>query len=437
VLSRVGTTEGRRVQEAALPRVVDALRWRWKRALIVAALFLVGATAYIESLPARYDGTAVVSLEPRPDAPGAGADIVRVVGPKYVAYANAASTLATLAGGLHEKAGRLEAGTNASLQVDTGNLTITVRLPTADRAARAANAVAVSVVNFSETDPLLSSQIVARALPPGAPAAPQRRLFEAAAVVVALLLGTGVSLLLERGRPRIRSAYDAMAYSGHTVLGTIAPTWALRTDVRSAFQEPAVAASFRTLVTNLEPLLGEHQTVAVTSPSVGDGKSTVAALTAEAAARSGLNTLLIDGDFARPSSRSWGIADSRGGLGAVLDGTADLESAIRPGWIDGLSVLPALPQDKTADVVARRFGDVLAEAADRFDVVLVDAPPLLGSADARGIARMVGGVLLVVRAGTPARLLGEALLALETIRAPVLGLVGNRLRGAARYQYHY
>jgi capsular exopolysaccharide synthesis family protein len=434
VPSLLATTDGRRLEEAALPRALDALRWRWKRALIVAALFLAGATAYIEKLPARYDGTAVVALEPRPGAPS-GADIVRVVGPKYVAYANAPSTLATLAPGLGEKAGRLEAATNASLKFDTGNLSITVRLPTPERAARAANAVADSVVRFSQNDRLLSAEPVARALPPGAPAAPQRRLFEAAALVVALLAGTGVSLLVERGRPRIRSARDAGAYSGLTVLGTIPPSWALRSDVKTAFQEPSVAGAFRTLATNLGSLVNERSTIAVTSPTIGEGKSTVAALAAEAEARAGASVLLVDADMARPSSRAWGAADGDRGLPAVLRGESELDDELRPGWVERLSILPAPRRDDVTDLIPRRLADVLEQAAGRFDLVFVDAPPLLGSADARAIARMTDGVLLVIRAGTPAKQLTDALLALDTVRAPVLGIVGNRLRGAARYYY--
>ena len=58
------------MQEGGLPELLDALRWRWKPTVLIALLFTLGAALYVESLPAQYDGKAVLSIAPRPAGSG-------------------------------------------------------------------------------------------------------------------------------------------------------------------------------------------------------------------------------------------------------------------------------------------------------------------------------------------------------------------------------
>ncbi|HEY7149643.1 MAG TPA: hypothetical protein VH420_09385, partial [Gaiellaceae bacterium] len=64
-------------QEGGLPELLDALRWRWKPTVLIAALFTLGATIYVETLPSQYDGKALLSIGPRL---GQDSSVVRVVG---------------------------------------------------------------------------------------------------------------------------------------------------------------------------------------------------------------------------------------------------------------------------------------------------------------------------------------------------------------------
>ena len=69
----------RLARKAGLPELLDALRWRWRPTLIIALLFAVGSTIYVELLPSKYDGNALLSIAPRP---GVGdANVVRIIGP--------------------------------------------------------------------------------------------------------------------------------------------------------------------------------------------------------------------------------------------------------------------------------------------------------------------------------------------------------------------
>jgi capsular polysaccharide biosynthesis protein len=179
-----------------LPEMVDALRWRWYLVLLVAVPVVVGAALYAESLDPLYDASAIVAISPRPESGQVSADLIRIEAPKYVSYITAPSTLRRLAPRLDEELDDLIDGVTADVQTDTGNITISVRLPTARRASAAANVLAADVVRFSRSDPLLAAQLVAPAAPPRSPAWPPRRLIEAAALLVGLVLGAAVAFLV-------------------------------------------------------------------------------------------------------------------------------------------------------------------------------------------------------------------------------------------------
>jgi capsular exopolysaccharide synthesis family protein len=424
--------------DGGLPALIDALRWRWKPVLLIAALFTLGATIYVESLPSQYDGETILSIAPRAGAERSDANIVRVVGPKYVEFATAPATIDEVADSIGEDPETIEDATDATIATDTGNVMITVRLPSAMRAARAANAIAAEVVRFSRRDPLLVATVVARALPPSEPSAPPRRLLEAAALLIGLLQGIGVTLLLERGRPRLRSWRDLARLTGYPVVGRIPPSRVLRTRPTKAFSDPRTASAFRILRANLEPQVreGDVDVLLVTSPQAAEGKTTVAALLAESLGRLGFRVLLIDADLRRPGVGRLASVSGADGLSSVLRSGGDLNGAVRPGWADGLWLLPTHPDPEAGDLLPRRFGEVVAEARRAFDVVVIDAPPLLGTDDARTLARIARGILLVVSAGSTPANVNEAILAVEALNAPLIGVVGNRFKEAEQPYYY-
>jgi polysaccharide biosynthesis transport protein len=424
-------------EETGLPELLDALRWRWKPAALIAAAVFGGAVVYVESLPSEYDGKAVVSIAPRPDVATVGADTVRVVGPKYVAYVEAPSTAQRVATNVGADVGSVEDAVDATIAPDTGNVTITVRMRSARRAAEIANAYAASVEQFSAQDPLLTAQTVAPAVPSSKPAAPPRRLLEAASLLVGLLVGVGVSLLIERGRPRLRSWRDIAKATGYPVVGRVPGGRALRLRPTEAFADPGTGSAFRTLRANLEPQLRDQEidVILVTSPSRGDGKTTVAALLAESLGRLGMRVLLVDADLKRPRLARLANLDGARGLSAVLRGDASLEDCVQAGWIDDLSLLPTIPDEEAGDLLARRFSEVVQEAREHYDVIVIDTPPLLGTDDARAIAPVAEAVLLVVSAGSMEAYVNEAILAVEALKTPLLGIVGNRLKESRSLYY--
>ncbi|MFL5966865.1 MAG: polysaccharide biosynthesis tyrosine autokinase [Gaiellaceae bacterium] len=417
--------------------LLDALRWRWPVALSIAAAFTLGAVLYVESLPSKYDAHALVSFSPRPNVQGAGSDTVRVLVPKYPSYVIAPATVARVARSIGADPDVVQSEIDAHVTTDTGTMTITARANGPGRAAHLANAFAADVVAASRRDPLLQGQLLAPAVPPTSAAAPHRRLLEFAALLIGLLGGIGLSILIERGRPRLRTWRDMAAMTGYPVLGRIPPARALRSRPMDAMGDPKVGASFRTLRANLEPLApdGKLNVLVVTSATTGDGKTTTSALLAETLARRGMKVLLIDADLRR-SRLSHLLAEQPHGLAAVMRGEAKMRDVVRPGWVPGLLVTPTEISDDAGDLLARRFGALAAEARERFDVVVVDSPPLLGTDDARTLAAAADGVLLVVSARSNPSEVNEAILALESLRAPLMGLVANRLKESKNVYYY-
>jgi len=172
--------------------------------------------------------------------------------------------------------------------------------------------------------------------------------------------------------------------------------------------------------------------IAITSPISGDGKTCTAANLAGAIARGGqLRVLMVDADLRRPSvAKIFGHSDVRRGWGlvdAIVDRRLSLEQIAWPLEPFNLSVVTSRrPHADTYELLASgRFGELLHDARQRFDCVIVDTPPVLPTPDSRLLGEYVDGYIIVVAADkTPRRLLEEAFALLGPNK--ILGLVFNR-----------
>lgn len=172
--------------------------------------------------------------------------------------------------------------------------------------------------------------------------------------------------------------------------------------------------------------------IAITSAVPGDGKTLTAVNLAGAIAKGGqARVLLIDADLRRPSvarilgrghvHRGWGLVD------AILDRRLSLEQIAWRLEDYNLSVVTSRrPQADTYEFLASgRFAELVRDARQRYDFVVLDTPPVLPAPDSRLLAEFIDGYLIVVAADkTPRRLLEETLALLGP--AKILGLVFNR-----------
>ncbi len=200
--------------------------------------------------------------------------------------------------------------------------------------------------------------------------------------------------------------------------------------------------SIRTLRNSI--LLGNfdrcYRSLLVTSAAPGEGKTTTAANLAAAHAEQGRRTLLIDGDLRRPSvHRNFNLPSVIGLSNALLGEIPWREAVIEAEAIPGLFILPAGPPSRHAsDLVGRGLVELLAEASAEFDLVMLDAPPLLGFAEPLQMATAVDGVLVVARAGqTSRKAVATVLATLNRLRAKVVGVVLNEVHKELSDSYNY
>lgn len=191
------------------------------------------------------------------------------------------------------------------------------------------------------------------------------------------------------------------------------------------------AERYQGLRMKLEQLRAEKalRVIAVTSPGAGDGKTLTSINLAGVLAReSDARILLIDADLRRSSvSEQLGLEAGAAGLADLIASSKkQLPELVRRPDKCGFDVLPAGSSSRSVQKLfrAERFAQILAEARERYDYVLLDTAPLVPVFDAAVLARQVDGVILVVAAEkTPRKLLGAALDLLDASK--VVGIVFN------------
>jgi capsular exopolysaccharide synthesis family protein len=170
---------------------------------------------------------------------------------------------------------------------------------------------------------------------------------------------------------------------------------------------------------------GVPKSFAVTSTRPAEGKSTTSVALARALARSNVRTLLVDGDMRSPSLHSLFEVKNRLGLSNFLSGTEDLDELVHTTPVANLSLMTAGPQPPNAAELlsGERFRHLLQLLGTRFDHIVVDAPPVLGLADAPLIGNAVEGVVFVLEAHGTKK--GSARVAISRLRAAHAQVIGG------------
>jgi succinoglycan biosynthesis transport protein ExoP len=182
------------------------------------------------------------------------------------------------------------------------------------------------------------------------------------------------------------------------------------------------------------------RSVLLTSASPSEGKSTVAAHLAVTHARQHKRTLLIDGDLRRPSvHRLFQLPNQVGLSNVLMKQTSWMGAVIAMDEPEGLDILPAGPSSRRAsDLIGMGLAEVIEEATREYDLVVLDAPPLLGFAEPLQMATAVDGVIVVARAGdTSRKALSTVLTTLLRLRANLVGVVLNEVHREVSNGYYY
>ncbi len=278
-----------------------------------------------------------------------------------------------------------------------------------------------------------------------APVSPNLILNLVVGTLLGAIVGVGAAVLREIFDDTVKSPEELSEVTGSAVM-TVVPfdSSVTKHPLISDDDAPATRGEpFRVLRTNLQfaEIDGRQQTLLVTSAVPDEGKTVTAVNLALALAQAGRDVLLIDGDLRKPNvARMLGL-DNAVGLMTVLFGSADLSSCVQR-HSSGLHVLGTGPQPPNPAEVLETdaLKDLLNRARGEYDVVIIDAPPLLPVADPAIIAARVNGVLLVTRYGSTSRdLVRQSVARLHGVGAKVVGValtMSPRATGDA-YGYGY
>lgn len=209
-----------------------------------------------------------------------------------------------------------------------------------------------------------------------------------------------------------------------------------KSQVSEAFRAVRTALYFNTQGKN-------HSVIQVTSPTPGDGKSTLASNLAVSIAQSGKRVLLVDADMRRPRQHGTFGITAKEGFATVLSGQSQWRDVMFDcDEIEGLTIMPcgSKPNNPAELSSSPQVKVLIEEMREEFDFVIIDTPPLLAVTDPCPIAARVDGVILCLRIKKNVRVSAErSAEMLANLGAKCIGLVVNGVGAQSGYgsQYTY
>lgn len=289
--------------------------------------------------------------------------------------------------------------------------------------------------------------IVEEAKVPEAPVYPRTRRNVLLGAVLGLLAGLGMAFLVEYLDNTVKGPDDVETTLGLPLLGVVSNLRGRRARVEEVLLDgklTPVAEEYRSLRTALllSSAQGPPRSVVVTSMTPEEGKTSTALNLAVALAQSGRPVVLVDADLRRPRiHKALGLGNEVG-LSTYLTGASGPE-VLQQTAVPQLRVVPAgpLPPNPQELLSSRAMAELARTLAPNGEVVIFDSPPVLTVADARLLAKLADGTILVARSKkVTCDELRAGVKLLRDIDARVLGVVLNRFdarRGGYGYYHRY
>lgn len=284
-----------------------------------------------------------------------------------------------------------------------------------------------------ETLPVGRAELIDEAIAPERAVGPNVPRITIFAFVLALLAGISLAYLLERLDRRIRGAHEVESLVGAPLMTVVPHSGRIARAKPGDALPPDVVESFRTLRTNVQ-IAGSQRAarvLLVTSAVAGEGKSTVVMNLALALREYGARVAVVEGDLRRPTLRQRLGMEPAPGVTEYLSGIVSLEQAVRPlsaerrlyapvtaggdaktateqspgnrgGSLDAMTA-GTTPADPLALLRGERFAELFRTLREEYDYVILDSPPLMSVSDAMPLAKIVDGVILVVRVDVASR----------------------------------
>lgn len=355
--------------------------------------------------------------------------------------------------GLKTTAADLGDQITATVPLDTVLIEVTVKDTNPRVAARVADAVGrqftntvanLESVNTGQSSPVKVTVVSAPTVPT-TPVSPRPARNVALGLVLGLLLGLATALLRDLLDTTIKNEENCSEVTDSTVIGGISfdPSASRNPLIVQTDMHSPRAEAFRTLRTNLKfvDAANHPRSIVFTSSVPGEGKTTTTANLALTMAAGGSRICLIEGDLRRPRLLDYMGMDGSVGLTNVLIGQAELGDVLQQFANSSVYVIGAgsIPPNPSELLGSDAMVNALRDLESRFDVVIIDTPPLLPVTDAAVLSTIAGGTVVVVGAGQVDKAqLTKSLQTLEAVKGRVLGLVLNMIptKGLDAYSYY-
>lgn len=284
-----------------------------------------------------------------------------------------------------------------------------------------------------------SAQLVERAVVPSVQSSPNVKRNLLLAILLGTIIGIGLAFLRDRVDQSLRATEELESIYGVPLLASISRARSRTPEDGAPSLSNSDIEAFRTLRANLRyfGVTRELRSILVSSPMVGDGKSTVASELATTMAEMGDSVVLVEADMHKPSLMSAGGSKPKPGLSSVLSGAVPLERALVRVSVNDplgaqskrhLALLPPGPRPPNPSELLEsdRMLELLQQLEGQFERVIIDSPALMAVSDARALVGQVSGVLIVSAISQTRRSAAQAFAReVELLGGHSLGIVAN------------
>jgi len=299
---------------------------------------------------------------------------------------------------------------------------------------------------ITERSQAVNVWVIEKAQLPKNPAKPRKKRNILLGIILGLFGGVGLAFFLEYLDNTVKTPEDIEEKFDIPVISTID---FLKDKEQTILQNvltdssSLIAESFKGLRTAITLSSADTplKTLLISSVTPGEGKSSISACLAVTIAQAGKKVLLIDADMRRPVQHKHFNLENTSGLSSFLAGVSEGEGLELSTPVENLDVITAgpVPPNPSELLSSKRFTTLISDAAEIYDRIIIDTPPLASVTDPVILSQYVDGFILVTWAGkTTYEILGNGLKKLREANAPIIGLVLNRFSAKkSGYYYNY
>lgn len=435
---------------------VAGKRWRAVVAGLLAGLF--AAAVFTWTAPREYSAQVTIYVSAQTGSDGAsaayqGSLLSEQKVKSYTRLLTSNRVAQDVVDRLHldVPAAQIAAELTASAQPDTVLLTASATDGSPQRAKDIADATGAAFIRLvSELEQpsagsaaAVTARVVEPAPLPAAPVTPKPAVNFGLGVLLGLVAGFALAFLRDALDTTIKTVEDLRRLTGAPNLGAVALDPDVPRHPLTVQQHPhsPKAEAFRKIRTNLQFIDVDRprKAIVVTSALPEEGKTTTLCNAAIVLARAGHRVVLVEADLRRPRAADYLGLESAVGVTSVLAGRVSLGQALQSWGDETFDILASgpIPPNPSELLASQQMSNLVADLRERYDMVLLDAPPLLPVTDAAALGTLCDGALLAVRYGkTTAGQVRAAIAALDAVSVRVLGTVFTMVPGSTTDSYY-